>query len=160
MHTSRFVQPSGVLYRFFGIFTLMISSLISFSQLPAKLPQNEIIQSKDQTKNNTASTKLRDFSDFFNYYDQEFDTCNEFLDAMDKWIFIYMETADRALAGNTRAQQSIRIYATENSPFQYMIVKETQRFSETCTVEVNSFFEKYSFDIQSRQNLLKTRFGF
>jgi len=139
---------------------MMISSLFSFSQLPANLPQKEINQSSHQIQNKHAGTKIRDFSDFFNYYDQEFDNCNEFLDAMDKWIFIYMETADRALTGNTRAQQSIRIYATENSPFQYIMAKDIRKYSEICTQEVNTFFEKYSFDIQSRQNLLKTRFGF
>lgn len=136
----------------------MILTLSSYAQLPAQ--QNKSKPSGEQTLINPTSNKLRNFSDFFKHYDQEFKDCKALLEALNQWVYIYRETADRALAGNTRAQQSIRVYATEHSPFQHIMVKEIRKFSEVCPDELDDFFEKHTYDIEHRQNLLRTRFGY
>lgn len=144
--------------RFLGILIFMSLTLSSFAQLPAS--QNKSKPSGEQTLYNPSSNKLRNFSDFFKHYDQEFKDCKSLLKALNQWIYIYQETADRALAGNTRAQQSIRVYATEHSPFQHIMVKEIRKFSKVCPDELDEFFEKHTYNIEHRQNLLRTRFGY
>lgn len=139
----------------------LLQSSLLFSQerhrfnIPQRAADNHSSREQVFDKNSP-----RNFDQFFEVYANGFQNCDTLLRALRQWVFIFSETAERAVTGNYQAQQLIEKYALPDSPFHYFLVREIDKHTGACSDKLKPFFEHYGFEIRQNYNLLNGRFGY